>query len=134
MNDSFMRPALVEQEPRSYENLTDVQKVFFKSVVEEVLQSGVVDLVFEKVDGTIRSGQATLDTEVIVEAIGQPTEGSSESKPRKVNPDVVRFFDVDKGAFRTFKLSNLIQVGFTTVGDIHHMVDAMSLGVVDIDV
>lgn len=102
----------------SYIELSVEERAIFKNKVIDILKLGTVALVFEKVDGTIRSGNATLDANLVESVIGRPEEAKPDSKPRKENPDVVRFFDVDKGEFRTFKLEKLIQVGFATSGDI----------------
>lgn len=93
-----------------YNDLNEQQQFAVKELVQSILKD-VVYLVYTKVDGTTRGGNATLNTDVIVEAIGKPQEGKPDAKPRKENPHVIRYFDVDKGEFRTFKLENLVTIG-----------------------
>ena len=113
----------------NYNDLTVEGREVFKSSVIQILKSGVVDLTFEKVDGTKRTGKATLDPVLVESVIGRPEEAKPDSKPRKENPDVVRFFDVDKGEFRTFKLEKLVTLADLCHGDIFHGVETHMLSV-----
>lgn len=63
------------------------------------MASGVVRFAFEKVDGTFRKASGTLKN-VSAMVKGTGTE----------NFKTVAFFDVDKRAFRCFKVENLITV------------------------
>ncbi|QQG33912.1 hypothetical protein ZPAH1_orf00150 [Aeromonas phage ZPAH1] len=101
----------------SYNELSEESRTLVKEKIKEVLKD-VVHLVFTKVDGTIRASNATLNVDVIVESTGQSTEGKPDSKPRKENPDVVRFFDTDIKEFRTFKIQNLVSVGDKNLANI----------------
>lgn len=66
---------------------------------EEMLRRGTVVFSFERADGTVRKARGTLrNTEGFVKGTGKP------------NYKTVRYFDVDKQAFRSFKVENLIAI------------------------
>lgn len=62
---------------------------------------------FKKADGSIRYACGTADTEVI-----NKYHKFSEKEPRKGNPTVQPYFDLDSLSFKSFKLENFI--GFIT--------------------
>ena len=70
--------------------------------IKKQLKESILRITFEKKDGTNRVMLATLRNEYI-EPILKPT-----AKHRKPNPDVCCVFDVEKGAFRSFRWDSLI--------------------------
>ena len=74
-----------------------------RHIVLGKLQKGIVNLQFEKKDGSIRDMRATLLSAAI------PDEFIAESNPnaRSEDPDLVRCFDVDVNGWRSFKISAL---------------------------
>lgn len=66
---------------------------------QQKLRQGIVVFSFERADGSVRKARGTLQgTERFVKGTG------------KENYKTVRYFDVDKHAFRSFKVENLIAI------------------------
>lgn len=63
----------------------------------------IVYFKFKKADGSIRYACGTADTEVI-----NKYHKFSEKEPRKGNPTVQPYFDLDSLSFKSFKLDNFI--------------------------
>lgn len=64
------------------------------------LTKGIVRFTFEKVDGTIRQAFGTLAENMIPAISGN----------RRVNDTVQVYFDTEKGEYRCFKKSNLLNI------------------------
>jgi len=72
--------------------------------LREVLQDGIVNVTFTKVDGTKRDMRCTLNESLI------PQSTSTEPKAeRKVNDTVQRVFDLDKNEWRSFRKDSVIE-------------------------
>lgn len=69
------------------------------------LRNGKVEIKFTKVDGTIRVMNCSLSPTLLPVAT-QVTE----STKRSTTPNVIRVFDIDKQAWRSFKIENVIAV------------------------
>lgn len=79
-----------------------------KSMVIHVLSSQVATVKFTKVDGTERVMKATLDAKFIkTEPI---VEGTEPKVKRKSNDDVQAVYDVEAGAWKSFRWGNLISI------------------------
>lgn len=63
----------------------------------------IVYFKFKKADGSIRYACGTADTEVI-----NKYHKFSEKEPRKGNPTVQPYFDLDSLSFKSFKVDNFI--------------------------
>ena len=64
------------------------------------MRSGVVRFSYQKTDGTLRKAAGTLkDTAALVKGTGGPD-----------NARTVRYYDVEAGGFRSFRVENLITV------------------------
>jgi hypothetical protein len=73
------------------------------------LTEGVVTVRFNKANGELREMRCTTNQLMV------PTQPLSESpetetKERKVNPDVQVVWDLDKEAWRSFRLDSLVEV------------------------
>ena len=77
-----------------------------KELVEK-LQSNIVQVIFSKKDGSIRVMSCTLDSKIV-----PPTNITN----RKKNDEVLPVWDIEKGAWRSFRLENVksISIGETT--------------------
>ena len=77
-----------------------------KELIEK-LQSNVVQIIFTKKDGSIRVMSCTLDSNIVPPS--KPTN-------RKKNDEILPVWDLQKGAWRTFRLENVksISIGETT--------------------
>lgn len=98
---------------KTFSELTDQEKVTVKRSIEAILRFGVHQVVFKKVDGTIRVAEATLRPVVITEELGQSgyDKEMNPAKPRSESFESCRFFEVGTGQWRSFKLDSLISIG-----------------------
>jgi hypothetical protein len=70
--------------------------------VRNILKSREVVLTFVKVDGGVREMRCTLDEQVIPEYISKNT--------RKKNDDICSVWDLDAGAWRSFRWDSLTKI------------------------
>lgn len=71
-----------------------------------LLRNNQVDITFTKADGTERVMKCTLQEDVVV-----PHEKKTE-RVKDTNDDVLPVWDVDKGAWRSFRLDSIKQIDF----------------------
>lgn len=64
------------------------------------LQEGVREIMFHKVDGTIRHMKCTLNPMLAPRIL--------EVKSQKDNPDVLPVWDMEKGQWRSFRVSSIL--------------------------
>ena len=82
--------------------------LFDKYMLKELLQNGIVSVVFEKADGTIREMNCTLNsTEMPPQLL---TEQQNAAKVRNENPDLLAVWDVDANGWRSFNISKVRSV------------------------
>lgn len=74
-----------------------------KEIIIEQLKSGPTTIKFTKVDGTVREMNCTLSEEYL-----PATQGENLKQSRKENPDVQTVWDIDKGAWRSFRWDSLL--------------------------
>jgi len=79
-----------------------------KHELKEVLQNGVVTVVFTKVDGSERSMKCTLLPEYMP-AVAQGQQLLTEST-RVENPNTLSVWDVDSGGWRSFRMDSIKNV------------------------
>jgi WYL_2, Sm-like SH3 beta-barrel fold len=75
-----------------------------KTNMMNMLQSGIVNVKFTKVDGTERVMKCTL-----AEGIVKPHVKTTD-REKKVNDDIVSVWDVDKDAWRSFRLDSVLEI------------------------
>lgn len=81
---------------------------FDKYMLKEMLHNGVISIVFEKADGTIREMNCTLNpTEMPPQLL---TEQQNAAKVRNENPDLLAVWDVDANGWRSFNISKVRSV------------------------
>ena len=73
-----------------------------EQIIEE-LKTGIKKFSFTKVDGTVREAQGTRNIDIIAEADALPKGNSTE------NPDIIKYFDIDKNSWRSFKVDNFVE-------------------------
>jgi len=71
-----------------------------------LLKTNKVQVIFTKSDGTERTMNCTLREDIVV-----PYEKKTE-KVKAQNLDIVPCWDIDKGEWRSFKISSLLYVNF----------------------
>jgi hypothetical protein len=84
-----------------------------REILKEQLASGIAEVTFTKVDGTLRTMPCTLDATLLPPA---PVHVSNTDNPvdfpkvKKVNPAVMGVYVTDKGEWRSFRVENVISV------------------------
>ena len=82
--------------------------LFDKYMLKEMLQNGIISIVFEKADGTIREMNCTLNpTEMPAQLL---TEEQNAAKIRTENADLLAVWDVDANGWRSFNISKVRSV------------------------
>lgn len=97
--------------------LTINQMVTLKNILRSVLANGTVQVVFEKVDGSIRVLNATLSDAKIASVTGE-LPGSNDSKTRKTSAETLSVFEVDEGKWKSFRLEKLISANTVKLEEI----------------
>lgn len=77
--------------------------MFERELLKEALEHNIVEVTFNKVDGTKRVMQCTLMEDVIPSTI--PTLETKQ--PRPVNPNVLNVWDINKRDWRSFRVANV---------------------------
>lgn len=80
-------------------------------VLREKLLQGEVNFVFKKADGSRRAAVGTTNLDIVPRDLW-PKEMSSieESTQKQQSSGVVRFFDIEKQAWRSCKVENILEV------------------------
>jgi len=79
-------------------------KVELRDWLRGLLRSEVVDIVFEKKDGTERTMKCTLKEDTVV-----PYEAKTEWK-KVVSEENLAVWDVEKGGWRSFRLDSIKEI------------------------
>jgi len=77
-------------------------KKMTKTTLKNKLSKGIATVAFIKKDGTKRVMKATLAPEHL-----PVVEARANATPRKENPDVLAVFDMEKKAFRSFRIDSI---------------------------
>lgn len=77
----------------------------FKGYLTNLLQNGVVEVNFTKVDGSFRKMLCTLQ-----ESILPVTEVKEDAKPRSESPEALRVWDISINEWRSFRLESINSV------------------------
>ena len=83
-----------------------------KFELKEILEQGVVTVVFTKVDGTERMMQATLLSEFLPQV--QRPQLLTEEHRNSQNDDLIHVWDVEASGFRSIRISSIKEVGAFT--------------------
>lgn len=80
-------------------------------VLREKLLNGEVNFVFKKADGSRRAAVGTTNLDFVPQDLW-PKDMTSveESTEKQKDMGVVRFFDLEKGAWRSCKVENILEV------------------------
>jgi uncharacterized protein YtpQ (UPF0354 family) len=91
-------------------NLSEKDLNTLKKWLKEHLEFGEVTIAFDKVDGTERVMKCTLNSGIIP---AQPiVEDAEPKKPKKINEDVCRVYDIESAGWRSFRWDSLKRVSF----------------------
>ena len=80
-------------------------------VLREKLLNGEVNFVFKKADSSRRAAVGTTNLDIVPQDLW-PKDITSveESTEKQKDSGVVRFFDLEKGAWRSCKVDNILEV------------------------
>jgi hypothetical protein len=78
-----------------------------KEEIVALLQAGICEVIFTKVNGEIRQMPCTLKSELL-----PPVDSNklNEEKTRKQNPDNISVWCTDKNEWRSFKIANVQKI------------------------
>ena len=82
--------------------------LYDKYSLKEQLQNGIITVVFEKADGSIRSLQCTLNSEFMPAQL--LTEQQDAARIRNENADLLAVWDVENNGWRSFNVSKVKHV------------------------
>lgn len=88
-----------------------------RAMITEALKNKTCEVVFTKVDGSLREMPCTLDPRVIPPAPVHETNTDNPidfPKVKKENPAVMSVWCTDKESWRSFRLENVLRVRDTT--------------------
>lgn len=77
--------------------------MFTRCSLKEELKTGIFDVEFMKVDGSMRTMTCTLKADLLP----PPTEGK---RKKADNENVLAVFDINKKDWRSFKIANVVSV------------------------
>ena len=106
---------LNDQTGNYYSEAADAEQESFRKWLKDLLFVQEVLVEFTKADGSTRVMKCTLNadlgakykTEVLVE-----NEAAVAAKPKKVNTDTCAVWDIDAGAWRSFRWDRLTRIDF----------------------
>ena len=83
-------------------------KILSKSEIIEMLQEGIINVQFTKVDGSERLMHCTLKTDLVPADLDKAKD--TNAKERKQNEDVVSAWDTENQGWRSFRLDRVIEI------------------------
>lgn len=92
--------------------LNETQIIALKRTLQTVLRVAVIEISFQKEDGSIRKMMATLNDRVIGEKFPD-FKFKSDGTAKPENYEVVTVFDFEKGQWRSFRVDRLETVGLS---------------------
>jgi len=108
---------LLKQQPGTYyQEASEVEKTVMRDWVRSLLNTQAVTVEFVKADGSVREMQCTLNWNLIpatvIEPPLDPLAESTQSKKERKQPDVevVKVFDLQAGAWRSFRMDRLKKI------------------------
>jgi len=101
MENNMGKFVLANWTPNWYNNAKPEAQQEFKSFLREHLSTGQMQINFTKADGTQRVMNCTLDADLL------PALEETKETTRKENINVLCVWDLDKQAWRSFKLETI---------------------------
>ena len=107
--------------PDWYQQACDDQKINFRNWLQKTLMNERMNVTFTKTDGTERHMHCTLNHELVpslydLDADVNKTEEAQQA--RKPNLEVLSVWDLDKAAWRSFRLDKIKYFSYN-LGDLH---------------
>lgn len=98
--------------PNPRPDWSDADWEIFATWIKSVLRTNVVQISFNKVDGTERTMKCTLNPKML-----PPEPVTEDKKERKVSTTSIAVFDVDLKEWRSFRTKQVNQIKFMLVGE-----------------
>ena len=95
---------------------TEEDKSEFRDFLVSILKEQRMNISFVKTDGTLRHLHCSLHPDLL--PMKEVKDVDEEKAPRKKNFDVIATFDLDKMAWRSFRLDSVKDFSFN-LGDLH---------------
>lgn len=92
------------------------EKMEFRDFLVSILKEQRMNISFIKTDGTLRHLHCSLHPDLL--PMKEVKEVGEEKAPRKKNFDTIATFDLDKKAWRSFRLDSIQDFSFN-LGDLH---------------
>lgn len=85
-----------------------------KDFILPALEGGLCEIKFHKADGSLRVMKATLNKDIIYSGgnIKESTDTAAPKEKAVVDEDLVKLYDVESKAWRSFKISRMLPNGF----------------------
>ena len=99
--------------PNPRPDWSDKDWEIFATWIKSILRTNVVQISFNKVDGTERTMKCTLNPTML-----PPAPLTEDKKERKVSTSSIAVFDVDLKEWRSFRTKQVNQIKFMFVGDL----------------
>lgn len=87
-----------------------IMEIWNKVQLKQTLENGVHTVVFTKLNGEVRELYCTLDPEELPVSDKQLRELLTENITKKENDAALSVWDLDKKAWRAFRLNSIIEV------------------------
>jgi hypothetical protein len=81
-----------------------------KNAIQADLRSNVVEVVFNKLDGTIRKMRGTLMPKYLPTTPVESDRVEENFEPEHANPNTVRVWDVDAKGWRSFRVDRVLSI------------------------
>lgn len=89
---------------------------FERDQLTHMLRTGVCEVTFTKVDGSVRVMPCTLDPAIVPPAPAPRVLAEGETaRVKKANPDTISVWCTDKQEWRSFRVANVTSVRTTQV-------------------
>lgn len=93
--------------------LNEDQKIRLHAILSTILKNEQTEVVFTKLNGDVRVLRCTQSMGIIPEEhhpAKKPIDESTEGKPKKVNYNNIKVFDLEANSWRSFNVDKLISV------------------------
>lgn len=87
-----------------------------RDALKNDLKTNIIEITFNKVDGTTRTMRATLQPRLLPPLPELTEEQQANKKVKKQNPDVLPVYDVEANGWRSIRYDSIIFVQDPAIG------------------
>ncbi|WJZ28114.1 hypothetical protein NCTGTJJY_CDS0235 [Serratia phage 92A1] len=102
--------------------LTEQQRIHLREILKTTLAQGVSEIVFEKVDGSIRVLRGTRDKDLYPKQEIVEQQKAAIQVKRAESTTSLPVFDTEAKDFRSFKLESLVSINGLKAADLIRLV------------